>query len=207
MDDWQDRLIEILREYWLFILVGVVGIALVCVGLWGVVKPSENKVEILRQAQDKSLDEEVGQIVVDVAGEVENPGVYELEKKSRIGEAISLAGGLSEGADREWVTKYLNLASEVEDGGKVYIPSQNEGIEGSDQGAVGSGGDVAGVSVGMININTASASELDSLWGVGGARADSIITNRPYGSVEELMSKAGIPSNVYEEIKDEVSVY
>jgi len=55
MDDWQDRLIEILREYWLFILVGVVGIALVCVGLWGVVKPSENKVEILRQAQDKLI--------------------------------------------------------------------------------------------------------------------------------------------------------
>jgi len=66
---------------------------------------------------------------------------------------------------------------------------------------------VASSQGGMININTASASELDSLWGIGESRADSIIANRPYGNVDELESKAGVPSNVMERIKDQVSVY
>ena len=70
------------------------------------------------------------------------------------------------------------------------------------------GGVVAGTQVvGKININTASVSELDRLWGVGPATAEKIIGGRPYSSVEELLSKKAVKSNVYERIKDEVSVY
>ena len=66
-------------------------------------------------------------------------------------------------------------------------------------------GDVAGV--GMVNINTASLSELDELWGVGESRAKTIIEKRPYGSLEELKSKAGIPESVLEENRRMISVY
>ena len=56
-----------------------------------------------------------------------------------------------------------------------------------------------------MNINTATKSELDQLWGVGEARAQTIIEGRPYQTVEEV--KKVLPSNVYEQIKDEISVY
>ena len=59
---------------------------------------------------------------------------------------------------------------------------------------------------GAVNLNTASASELDSLPGIGSARADAIIKNRPYKSPDELVSKHIIPSKVYDGLKDKVSV-
>ena len=49
--------------------------------------------------------------------------------------------------------------------------------------------------------------ELDKLTGIGEVRAQAIVANRPYGSTEELVSKAKIPESVYEKIKDQVSVY
>jgi len=63
------------------------------------------------------------------------------------------------------------------------------------------------VSTGKVNINTASVSELDSLWGVGEARAEAIVAARPYSSIEELASKANIPSNVMDKIRDEITVF
>jgi len=122
MNDWQSRLIEIGREYGVFVLIGLVGVGLVVGGLvsaqGGSAFGREGKVEIVSGEQQIANGIQQGKIVVDVAGAVEKPGVYELEKKSRIGEAISMAGGLSELADREWVTRFLNLAEEVEDGGR-----------------------------------------------------------------------------------------
>ena len=61
--------------------------------------------------------------------------------------------------------------------------------------------------VGKVNVNTASAQELDALWGIGEKRSAAIISNRSYSSTEELMTKAGIPKNVFERIKDEVVVF
>ena len=58
-----------------------------------------------------------------------------------------------------------------------------------------------------LNINAASAAELDTLWGIGQSRAADIIDQRPYNSPEDLLSKGIIPENVYERIKDEISVY
>lgn len=72
------------------------------------------------------------------------------------------------------------------------------------------GGEVAGeetVVSGKININTASASELDTLWGIGEVRAKDIIDNRSYSSIDELLTKKVIPSNVFEKIKDEITVF
>jgi len=134
-----------------------------------------------------------------LAGAVMQPGVYELPSASRLKDLLARAGGLSASADREWIEKNLNLAQKLEDAQKVYIPSQME-----------TEGEVAGeetVVSGKININTASASELDTLWGIGEARAKAIIDNRPYSSVDELQTKKVIPSNVFERIKDEITVF
>ncbi|MBU1085705.1 MAG: ComEA family DNA-binding protein [Candidatus Beckwithbacteria bacterium] len=144
--------------------------------------------------------EENSQIMVDVGGAVIKPGLYKLDNGARINDALVVAGGLSGGADREWFSKNLNLAMKLTDGQKLYIPFEGQS-ESSD-------GEVAGTSAtDKININSASVSQLDTLWGVGEATAKKIIEGRPYGSVEELLTKKVVNSNVYERIKDEVGVY
>jgi competence protein ComEA len=155
------------------------------------------EVESFDEAQDK-------EIFVDVAGAVIKPGMYRFEIGARINDALVKAGGLALEADRDWVSKNLNLALKLSDGVKLYIPYEGttlrQGYE--DQGSV------AGTSItGKINVNSASISELDTLWGVGEATAKKIIEGRPYGSKEELLTKKVVKTNVYEEIKDEVVVY
>ncbi|HUV42932.1 MAG TPA: ComEA family DNA-binding protein [Patescibacteria group bacterium] len=175
------------------LLLGLIGIFLVSVGILTTLflnQQKEPEIEIIASKEESET------IWVDLAGSVIQPGVYELPSNSRYKDLLALAGGLSAGADRSWVEKNLNLAQELEDGQKVYIPSQGED------------GEVAGESVsGKININSASASELDSLWGIGEARAKAIIENRPYASVDDLLDKKVIPANVFETIKDEITVF
>lgn len=212
--NWE-KVLEIAKKWWLVSLLAVVGVGLVGYGLWDVFSPRESVVEIVKEEGEEVQElVETESIMVDVGGAVGEPGVVELPENSRIGEAIAAAGGLSEEADKTWVSKNLNLAAELSDGSKVYIPGVGEELGKSNIGNSNIGGEIAGVTTGVvvessgkINLNNASVSELDSLWGIGEARAKQIIEARPFNSVEELTSKAGIPSNVYERIKDEVAVY
>lgn len=183
-----------LKEYGILVVVGLVGVGVLVYGLWGQLVPQKPVVEIVKGGEKTS------EIVVDVAGAVEKPAVYRLPSGSRIGDALVSAGGLSGGADREWVARTLNLASEMKDGQKIYIPKESENSESQNVG-------ISDNRSGMININTASASELDTLEGIGEARSAAIIANRPYGSPEEIVSKAKVPQSVYEKIKDRLTVY
>lgn len=177
------------------VILGLIGVLLVSVGILTTLffyQQKEPEIEIIS-------GEEEGTIWVDLAGAVMQPGVYELPSGSRYKDLLARAGGLSAGADREWVEKNLNLAEKLEDSAKVYIPSQNETTS-----------NVAGESTvvsGKININTASLSELDTLWGIGEVRAKDMVDNRPYSSIDELLSKKVIPSNVFEKIEDEITVF
>ncbi len=197
-----ERISIFLREFWWIGVLGIVGGGILLYGLWGVVGSEAATVEIVKNPDLGSSLGSVGEIVVDVAGAVEKPGVYKLPQGSRIGDALVAAGGLSENADREWVAKTLNLASEVKDGGKVYIPVKNTERETPSQ-SIGKG-----VTLGStVNINTASVGELDALAGIGEVRAQAIVENRPYSSTEQIVAKAKVPESVYETIKDSLSIY
>ena len=195
--------------------IGLVGIFLVVVGVISVVAISSkiggDGVEIV-EIED---EEDSGEIFVDVSGAVEEPGMYKLEAKARINDALVKAGGLSEKADRDWFEKNINLAAKLTDGMKIYIPARDE-ISGSTNFQAPSSkqtsskqvGEVAGVEIGdKVNVNTASSAELDKLWGIGPATAEKVISGRPYGSVEELLTKKVLKSNVYERNKDKLAVY
>ena len=187
-------------------LLGVIGLGLVGYGVWDQIKPGEVKVEILRDRDNIGnsnivISDKKIEIVVDVAGAVEKPGVYKLLSNSRIGDALVVAGGLAASADREWVAGTLNLAEKLEDGEKVFIP------ESSDNRTFQSVGVSEIQKNQKININTASLSELDTLTGIGAARAQAIVDNRPYSKTEELISKARIPQSVYDKISSSISVY
>lgn len=196
--EWE-KAAEIGKRWGGVVVVGAVGVMLSGYGVWEAVRPREAVVEIVEEGEHG----EPQSIYVDVAGAVERPGVYTLASGSRVGEALAAAGGLSAQADRNYVTRYLNLAEKVADGAKIYVPLIGESESSANQQISES----VSHGEGKVNINTASVSELDSLWGIGEARAQAIVDNRPYSSVEELESKAGIPSNVYEVIKERVGVY
>ncbi|TXH02468.1 MAG: hypothetical protein E6R05_04105 [Candidatus Moraniibacteriota bacterium] len=199
---------EWVRKWGVITVVGVVGIGLLFFGFWDEIKPREVRVEILHRDTVSQCHGEScrhgGEIIVDVAGAGEKPGVYKMATDSRIGDALVLAGGLAASADREWVAATLNLAEKLEDGEKIFIPRQSEN---SDIQNTQRTRESEIQKNQKVNINNASVSELDSLEGIGEARARVIIDNRPYSKTEELVSKAKIPQSVYDKISSNISVY
>jgi competence protein ComEA len=140
---------------------------------------------------------------------VEKPGIYELPDSARLNDLLIKAGGISADADRDWVAKNFNLADKLVDGEKIYLPTISEISHFGDLG-LSTSGQVAGTSAKVatpININTASASQLDTLYGVGEARAKSIIDGRPYQKIEDLVSRKIISQSIYDRIKEQITVY
>ena len=138
--------------------------------------------------------EDTEYIFVYVCGAVNSEGVYELPKGSRVYQAIELAGGFSEDADKSNV----NQAEVLEDEERIYVPIIGE--------------DVLSISEdeGKININKASKEELMTLPGVGESRAESIIKYREdvgiFQNIEDIMQVSGIKEGLFEKIKDLITV-
>mgnify|MGYP002437437448 FL=1 len=149
------------------------------------------------------------EVYVDVDGAVVSPGVYRLKDGARVAQAIDAAGGLTAEAD---VTG-LNRASKVADGQKIYVPKVGEqqaaaAVGGAESSAATTPG--AGSSSGLVNINTASAAELQTLSGIGPSMAQSIIDERTkngaFASVDDLMRVSGIGEKKLAKIKDCICV-
>jgi competence protein ComEA len=168
----------------------------------------DTDIQVVRSAGGSEEDVE---IVVEIAGAVESPGVYTFRFNSRVEDLLIKSGGLSADADRVWVEKYINRAAKLSDGQKYYIPEYSEqSLGASANNSRGETGGVWGVSEDqgqLININTASQKELESLSGIGPVYAQNIIDHRPYSSVDDLLTKNALKPFVYEKIKDKVSVY
>jgi competence protein ComEA len=181
----------------------VVGFVLVFVGLFrGVLNDRQVQVEYLNVGVggESGKTGEISEIYIDIEGAVISPGVYSLPINSRLKDLLVVAGGYSVNADREYCEKNLNLAQVLKDGQKVYIPN--------DVDTPGSVGYVeAKTTSNQLNINTATDSELDTLWGVGPARAETIVKNRPYGSMEELVSRGGMTKQIYEKNIDRIVLF
>ena len=206
-EEFFNRFAPIINQYKIPLIIGFFGLAFIAYGL---ISSSMNnqKEDILIDASDQRLatDVEKYQLVVDIEGAVINPGVYRLKRDARIQDALIAAGGMSFEADRNKIAKSINLASKVVDGAKIYIPSRSEvSLRETDQAVAGDStlNDVEG----FININTASENELDSLQGVGPVTASKIINNRPYSTIEELVSKKVVSQSVFGKIKDKIAVY
>lgn len=165
-------------------------------------------------------------IFVHVDGAVAVPGVYELTASARANDAVVAAGGLSAEAD----TSAINLAAPLVDGDKLHIPRVGEDASagaapGSSQGGTtaqggsalsertGSGAAGAadsGSAETLVNINSASVEELDSLPGVGPSTAAAIVEDRdangPFTSPEDLMRVSGIGEKKFEKLKGRIRV-
>ncbi len=172
--------------------------------------------EINKQSENQLVNEidETEEIIVHIAGEVKKEGIVYLKQGSRIIDAIKEAGGETKEAD----LSQINLAYELQDGQKVYIPNKNEKI--TEYITVSSGNNViveenknsesTEGKENKVNINTANQSELDSLPGIGPSIAQRIIEYREengnFQKIEDLQNVKGIGDAKFSDIKDNVTV-
>jgi len=145
------------------------------------------------------------QLVVDVAGAVNDPGVYHFDNGAIIEDAIRKAGGITENADTELIALTINRAALLANNGKVYIP-----IKGEMTAAMISSSSTADGVMGLININTANAANLDTLPGIGPVYAGRIIEyrgkNGNFQRKEDLMKVSGISSSTYNKLRDKITI-
>ncbi|GIV00630.1 MAG: hypothetical protein KatS3mg014_2245 [Actinomycetota bacterium] len=139
-------------------------------------------------------------ILVHVAGWVRRPGVYRLAAGARVIDAIEAAGGARRGA----LLEALNLAAPLADGTQVLVPREGRASPGAPPAAGGSGGTA------LVNVNTATADELETLPGIGEVLAQRIVDHRtehgPFASVDDLLDVSGIGEAILEDIRDLVTV-
>ena len=164
---------------------------------------------------NKKPSEAKTKISVEVAGAVKKPGLFTLDKTERVADAISLAGGTTEEADKEYINSMLNQARILEDGEKILIPkvsnvkiqASNETITTNSSNKTSSGKVAAGQ---IININTGSLDELDTLPGIGATYAQRIIDYRTqnggFKSIGEIENVKGIGPKTFEKLKDLITI-
>lgn len=159
------------------VVAAVLAIVAVGGGAWWATRPSlPEPTSLVSTAGEAGPEAIAGTVVVDVAGAVGAPGLVELEAGARVAEALEAAGGATDEAELD----QLNLARRVTDGEQIRVPRVGE----------------PPVESALINVNTATASELDALPGIGPVLADRIVADRdangPYTSLDDLARVSGV---------------
>jgi competence protein ComEA len=195
----RDRLATLSRGE-LVALVAVVGVTVAGAGFWYVrslpapVQVRSGPSEALAPAPTASASP-AAVILVDVAGWVRRPGVYEFADGTRVIDAIDAGAVLSS----------LNLAAPLVDGTQVLVPKESQSPPTTETGT----GTVSGAT-GLVNVNSATNTELETLPGIGEVIAQAIVDHRtengPFTSVEQLVDVSGIGDATLETIRELVTV-
>ena len=151
-------------------------------------------------------------VSVYICGEVNNPGVYEVEAGSILNDVVMMAGGLTPQAASETIDLVYTIDANV----SVYIPAQgqesvdSEYIRAPEQTLWGNNAEDSGPdAASMVNINTASREQLMTLPGIGEVTADAIIEYReqnPFARIEDIMNVSGIGEAKFNSIRDFICV-
>jgi competence protein ComEA len=176
---------------WQLILVGILLGVILSGAVLLIASPARSiPLSIVKSTQDSAL-------IIDVAGKVSHPGVFELKPGDRVMDAIQAAGGLAAGAN----TESINLAALLNDGEKILVPASTESAVESP----------AATNAGRtLNLNTATADELDLIPGIGEQKAQAIIQYRSdygnFSSVDDLIYVPGIGQSLLDTLRNYVTV-
>lgn len=178
--------------------------------------PEDAGGEKLRGAEGPLTAEESSEaepVIVHICGAVKAPGVYELERGSRVMDAVNAGGGFLPEAAQD----SCNLAEPVTDGCQIYIMTKQESLEAEKTSGIRQTGRISGASAavsgtgeGLVDLNTADKTALMTLPGIGESRADDILEwrskNGGFQRIEDIMKISGIKKGAFEKIKDKITV-
>lgn len=160
-------------------------------------KPNTKIIADENKNKDVKTEKLEDSIVIDISGEIKNPGIYKMKGRVRLYEIIDKAGGLKEEAN----INSINQARYVKDGEKIIIPSSRIS-QSMDKGSISNENN-------LVNINTASKEELLKLPGIGEVTAEKIINyrdNNNFTKIEDLKNVNGIGMATYNKLKDLICV-
>lgn len=178
---------------WLPLLVPAVAVLAAVAGVAARAHDDPPAVEALVEATPAPTPQT---ILVDVVGAIAHPGVVRLPAGSRVLDALLAAGGMTGDAD----LFALNKAAPVRDGARIYVPRPGEAVP---------AGSAAGSAEVRVNLNAATAGELDALPGVGPATAAAIVrarSTKPFAAIDELQTRGLVSARIFAELRDLVSV-
>lgn len=198
------------RTYKIFIII-ILSILLIACGI--IYKNTVYDTQVVLNDEEVAIEEKKEEpeeeeitsalITVYVCGCVKAPSNITLSKDARIADAIRLAGGPTEKAD----LNAINMAQKLSDEDMIYVPQKGEILEGAGEKAAGA---VSPKAKGKLNINKATAADLDGLPGIGPSTANKIIeyrkSNGNFKTIEELNNVSGIGDKKFEDLKGLVTV-
>lgn len=210
-------MIDWLKDHKFYVAIAVVLLILLGYYLVQTMYSTDTEQESQWKIEEGDLEEEYEQkkedspeqateeeILVDVKGAVQKPGVYKAILGERVIDVIERAGGTTDIAN----SSAINFAMRVADEMVLYVPSIHENIEDiatTNISSAGGGGDSD-----KVNINKATQPELETLSGIGPSKAQAIIeyreTNGPFKSIEDIMSISGFGEKTFEKLKDSITV-
>lgn len=183
--------------------------------------------DLIKKEKKAEPKEKGRNLVVDIKGEIKNPGIYKVDKNTRVIDVIEMAGGLTEKAD----TSVINLSKKIVDEMIIIVYSREEVIHfvttkerEREKLAICNDGEVVnGACIkqdttsdenntmnGKININTARVEELQTLPGIGEAKAKNIINYREkngnFTNIEGILEVEGIGNSIYDQIKNYITI-
>lgn len=186
---------RILQFYKIPLIIGAVSVLLIAISVVLLVKSVQTTtpIQFSVTSEEATRSGRMLLITVDIEGAVAKPGLYQLPVGSRVEDAIVLAGNVTSDVDAFQLSQTINRATKLVDGAKLYIPKVGDA-----QRPFDTSGNMTGIN--PVNINAASQAELETLPGIGPVTAQKIISNRPYQTLEELVTKKAMSRSLLDKL-------
>ncbi|MBG9911085.1 competence protein ComEA [Bacillus xiamenensis] len=207
----------LLKKYRLYVAAAIIIAAIISFLFLAGKKENSAEPSVLKETKDMSItledkqesaENESSSIVVEVKGAVRKPGVYSFRPEDRVEDAIKRAGGFTRKAD----TFDINQAAKLQDSMMIYVRKQGEeGRQMQSAAADTSSGNSSKNEMSqVVNVNQADAAELQTINGIGPAKAEAIIAYREehgeFQQIEDLRNISGFGEKTIERLKNQLTV-
>lgn len=216
-----ENVLEKIKQYKLALVIALIGLVIAGFMMLQREQKQENNIQQLmeqtsyssssttekskQRSESDQGDKNEGMVTVDVKGAVKTPGVYQLKSSSRVHDALLKAGGMTDEAD----LKSINQAQKLVDEAVVYVAKVGENVVDVTTNTSTSSATSQAKS-GLVNLNTATEADFQTISGIGQKRAQDIIAyreaNGKFKSVDDLKNVTGIGAKTLEKLKEYVTV-
>ena len=216
-----ENVLEKIKQYKLALVIALIGVVIAGFMMLQREQKQENNIQQLmeqtsyssssktekskQRSENDQGDKNEGMVTVDVKGAVKKPGVYQLKSSSRVQDALVKAGGMTDEAD----LKSINQAQKLVDEAVVYVAKVGENVVDVTTNTSTSSATSQAKS-GLVNLNTATEADFQTISGIGQKRAQDIIAyreaNGKFKSVDDLKNVTGIGAKTLEKLKEYVTV-